>query len=53
LAAGKNEASIRVYFDHETKQKVNEVVGKLGVKESAWIRALVIKEIKKIEREEK
>ena len=52
MAAGKNEESVRVYLDYETKKKVSSVAGKLGMKESAWIRALVIREIKKFEKED-
>jgi len=48
----KTMSLIRVYVDANTKKKVAEVSGKLGAKESAWVRMLIIRELKEIEKEE-
>ena len=49
----KDKTLIRVYVGKDVKKQVADVSDKMGLAESAWVRMLIIRELKEIDKEEK
>ena len=48
----KDKTLIRVYVGKDVKKQVADISKKTGLAESAWVRALVIRELRKVDKEE-